>query len=118
MKITGEEAKTLSDAVATASSGLAALPPKVRADIIGHVIRGATGLLADFEKQLADAGKMPGDLVAVLMVYGAVATVLGDLPAGDDRRQVFDAGKRVGELISAKFGEKIQEQLTKKIRGN
>lgn len=87
--------------------------PKKLMPLASEVMRQTNDLIRTIESRITEAGKIPGDVVAALMVEGAVNAVLADLPEADERRKLRAAGAAVGNLIARKYGEKIQEALSK-----
>lgn len=112
MKLSAEEARVACAEVAAACPELAAL------DLSGLVLRAlqaAGGTLKGIEVQVDQAGRQTEETILAIMQVGAMARVLGDLPEGDDRRKLLAAGDAVGRLLARKWGEKIQEELQRRM---
>lgn len=92
------------------------MPAQHSEKMVSTAVKETTVTIKAFEDRIAEAGCLPGDLVTILLHYGAVAAVIEDLPPEDPRRELIGAGREIGKAIAAKFGEKIREQLKGKDR--
>lgn len=111
MRIKPDEAKDISIAVRAAAGVLTQVPDNELAHLIGAVIRETTDGIKGVEKRIEQAGSLPSDIVAILMMWGAIAAIVEDLPGGNERRELFEAGRKVGLLVAKKWGEAISETL-------
>jgi DNA repair ATPase RecN len=118
MKITGTEAKQLTSEIQDSCAPLKQLTHQDLAALLGAAIRETTNTVAGIENRIKDAGVMPGDIVTILLHYGAVHAVLKDLPADNERRELVEAGEKVGQFIAKKYGEKISGILSERSGGN
>lgn len=116
--ITEDDAKKLVEDCRKLSPGLAAMPEKHATAMIGMALTETNTTIKDIEHRIDEAGLIPPDIVAVFLHYGAVVAIVEDLPATDERRLLVAAGREIGKLIAAKFGQKIKATLTKKEGGN
>lgn len=114
MKLTRDEVEEVSAKVLQACPALEKAGVRKLHELIGIVITETTRTNTGVEKCIADAGSIPPDITMTLMHYGALTALLKDLPPGNERRALLEAGEVVGTLIARKFGEKLKEQLVDK----
>lgn len=106
-----EEVKAVMDECAKVCAVVRALPPKARQFMIDHVFSETMTTIRAVEDRIEEAGVIPGDVAGVFMLWGAVAAIIEDLPATDDRRELVNAGREIGKFVASKFGEKIRGAL-------
>lgn len=111
--VTEDDVKAVVAECAKVCAILRKLPEPGQRKLIDHVFDEAMTTTRDVEKRIEEAGVIPGDVAAVFMFWGAVAAIVEDLPATDDRRELVAAGRELGKFIAAKFGEKIRSELRK-----
>jgi len=109
--VTEDEVKATVAECAKVCAALRALPEKAQLAAVTQVFGEAMTTIKAVEDRIAEAGCVPGDVAGVFMLWGAVAAIVEDLPAVDDRRQLVAAGRELGKFIAAKFGEKIRGEL-------
>jgi hypothetical protein len=108
MKLSAEEARALLEAAVGLCPDLARLGAR---EVVGSLVAATGQGLGDLETAIAEAGGIGPEIAGVFMGYGALAEVLGQLPEGDDRRQLFEAGRLVGRVVAQKWAQKIAEEL-------
>jgi hypothetical protein len=116
MAFTPADVEALIIKVRELSAGLREAPPKIVEAIVGKAVSETTETVKAIEQRIVEAGCMPGDLIAVLLHYGAINRIVRDLPPGDHRRELIEAGDEIGAAIAVQFGQRIEEQL--KGKGN
>lgn len=95
-----------------------ACPELGGADVSGLCLRvldvsGKT--LAGIERTVDLVGRQTDETMLAIMQVGAMRAVLADFPEGDDRRKLLAAGERVGEMMAKKWGEKVREELARRM---
>lgn len=116
MKVSNAEVLTLIDEVLAACPALAATTRAKVSELIGIIITMTNETNGEVERRISEAGTIPPDITMTLMHYGALLGVVKDLPAGNNRRTLIEAGEKIGAFIARKYGEKIQETLVDKAR--
>lgn len=114
MSVSKEEAQALVDEVLSACPALSAAGREKARQLVGLVITETTSTIRGIEKRIEEAGTIPPEITMTLMHYGALLGIVKDLPPGNERRALVEAGERVGAFIARKYGEKIKETLVDK----
>lgn len=114
MKVSNAEVAALIDEVLAACPALAATSRAKVSELIGIIITMTNETNGEVERRIREAGTIPPDITLTLMHYGALLGIVKDLPEGNDRRALIEAGEKVGAFIARKFGEKIKETLVDK----
>jgi hypothetical protein len=108
---TAESAEALVKVVGEIAPGVGRMPAKHAMQLVSAAVRETTMTAKAIEDRIREAGCLPADISGVLLHYGALAALIEDLPATDDRRQLVAAGRKIGEAVAASFGQKIREEL-------
>lgn len=111
MKVTGDEAKTVAAAAREVAPILKQMGDGDLAQMLGAAFTEVGKTLQGVEARILEAGLIPGDILVILLHYGALVAVLEDLPPGDERRTLIAAGRKLGEFMAKKYGDKIRSLL-------
>lgn len=84
--------------------------------LVAAVIGEATNADKGVDKRIEEAGTIPGDILVIIMHWGALAAVMEDLPADNPRNKLFMAGRAIGRHIAKKYGEKIKKTLASNLQ--
>jgi len=115
MKLTGDQVKEVVTAVRESCPALAQMGDKDLTDMLHAAFQQVGITIQGIEARIKAAGMLPGDILVILLHYGAVVSVLKDLPGDDQRRQLVEGGAKLGDLITKLYGDKIAALLKKTV---
>lgn len=84
--------------------------------LVAAVIKEATQADQGISKRIEEAGQIPGDVLVILMHWGALNALFEDLPADNPRHKLIAAGRAIGRHIAKKYGEKIKKTLASNLQ--
>ncbi len=114
MNFSPEDVEKAMEDVKKVCRGIRGMQPKMVEALVSKVVTETLTTNKAIEDRIEEAGLIPGDVATVFMHYGAIVAIVEDLPITDDRRELVAAGRELGKMLAAKYGEMVRDKLEKK----